>query len=526
MEPEERYYEPFIKPLLDRNGSAYRHTTLPGAHPNSYWDNYREVLEDTALLPPRPQLASDDPRRREFDPSLLVIGNLWRRYKVRSLSRVLNYAPLVLQHMTYGALTESTFQGSGLVRMLWWVPEACKLEVFAESVMQRSSFNVGLDMGAKVTEVAGVTPVASMLRPKGRADDGYKAAGATSQRNAEEAMRSSGMTLPSDREQLSTNEPNVNAVPERPSPLVARHYDLSELENAIQTAQRRLRLVVAIARLGTIRKPASELQEAFASLEYPECAERVNFRRAGGSMAVKSEYMERKVTVLFDLNLRLVNIEASLKDLEDQGIDKEALSQAKENVLQLDGELQEEFEDLGDMYQDMLNILIDTTISSHLSQPIVPADSKAYKPFAIEDHEVWPKYGIMLLDIVPKGRDLSVPDLADRKEGTRVCQELLKYLFGHRAKPVTWALDRIAPNAAQDLIPQVPAITDPRKGGRLNPDRMRVRMLSEQMVEGLVKAFVEWPFRPESWQLALAGGEMEGSESAEDDVVDPPGINA
>ena len=130
---------------------------------------------------------------------------------------------------------------------------------------------------------------------------------------------------------------------------------------------------------------------------------------------------------------------------------------------------------------------------------------------------------MMLVDMLPKTRDFSVPDLATATQSIKTAQMLLRILFESRAQTLPHGLERVAPNAGKDLIPQVPAITDPRRGGRLNAERVRVKMLSDEMVEGLVKAWTEWPFKPSSIEMELAlesmgesGGEEEGAEGKEE----------
>ncbi|KAF2207370.1 hypothetical protein CERZMDRAFT_91799 [Cercospora zeae-maydis SCOH1-5] len=54
----------------------------------------------------------------------------------------------------------------------------------------------------------------------------------------------------------------------------------------------------------------------------------------------------------------------------------------------------------------------------------------------------------------------------------------------------------------------VPAITDPRKGGRLDPKHMKVRQLTSEMLEGLIKAWFEWPFKPDGWELNFRAQEI------------------
>ena len=138
------------------------------------------------------------------------------------------------------------------------------------------------------------------------------------------------------------------------------------------------------------------------------------------------------------------------------------------------------------------------------SQPsTLHRDRRPYEPLQIQADEIWPQYELTLLDIVPSPRDLSAPGIADRREGTKLCQELLKHLYNSPKLPVPVALDRIAPNAAQDLIPEIPTITDARRGGRLDVSKMSVRMLTPEMVEELVKAFLECHLGLRLWRWRL-----------------------
>jgi len=149
------YYEPFVKPLLEKRGSKYRHTTLIGAHPREYWDNYRQIFEDKDLVG-RPALSLDDPKLREIDTSILLTGNLWRKYAIMHKTNYADHSTLLLQHMTWAGLTNDIFQRSGLVRQLWWAPDDTKRSIFPTTIRGKRSYDLGLTMGASITEVAGV----------------------------------------------------------------------------------------------------------------------------------------------------------------------------------------------------------------------------------------------------------------------------------------------------------------------------------------------------------------------------------
>jgi transcription factor 1 len=67
-------------------------------------------------------------------------------------------------------------------------------------------------------------------------------------------------------------------------------------------------------------------------------------------------------------------------------------------------------------------------------------------------------------------------------------------------------LDTLAPGAADDIVPLAPSLRDPKKGGRRNLEQLRVRMLTAEMIEELVVAWENWPFKPSMGELMLKMG--------------------
>lgn len=124
----------------------------------------------------------------------------------------------------------------------------------------------------------------------------------------------------------------------------------------------------------------------------------------------------------------------------------------------------------------------------------------------------------MLLDIVPKPHTLGVEGLTSDARGAGILSLIVKALFTNSAAGLAEMLDRIAPNAAKDLVPMVPAMRDPRRGGRLEAKRLRVRLVTAEMLEGLVRAWAEWPFRPLAEELELVAEELGvGEEDGDED---------
>lgn len=234
MEPEMRYYDEFVKPLLDEPDSTYRHTTLIGAHAREYWANYHTLLNDNDLVPDRPALMPDDPKLRKLDTSILLTGNLWRRYPIQHKSAYTDHTLLLMQHMTYAALTNEIFHRSGLVRMLWWAPDTSKSSVFPNSVRSKRSYDMHLQMGATIEEVTGVARAEGMKRAKSETPRS-PALDASVAGRVQRSMQEKGRTIPAGREfPLEVESPKVEDDPHvHNSVLATTCTTTKDLETAI-----------------------------------------------------------------------------------------------------------------------------------------------------------------------------------------------------------------------------------------------------------------------------------------------------
>ena len=523
LEPDETYYEPFIKPLLDHPGSAYVHAALRDPNHAKTWTNYRQ-LHVSEMLSDHTQLDNTDPRRRELDPSLLVVGNLARRYNPKHFAQGrMEFAPLALYQMGYDALAKEFLQRNGMVRMLWWVPELYKpTSLGGRLPYTRSSFNVGLGISANISEVAGVSPVDMIIgnrKPTVKIRKRWDATERAISHDVGSASERKGMNVPGGRA-LQERDPaplepgeTFTAV----SPFSVTISNEADLRTKIAALSARLtNMAKFLANKGRVSAGISMADRAAAlsSLEYPQSALASKHMKT----EVHSNFSEHRGAVLLDLGLVLINLEASFKELEDR-LERTTLNELREEVLSLGRTYNRLLESASDRTAITAIEILEDQVGFFLSPRLLPLDRREYEPLQAETADFWPKYDLALFDMVPTGTDLSVPDLASSREASDFCAELVKTLFGATSQPVPLALDRIGVNAGKDLIPLVPAITDPRRGGRLNPMDVKVRMLTDEMIVDLVKAFFEWPFRPQSWELALANGDVAGSSEVEDPLT-------
>ena len=502
MEPEERYVQPYIQPLVDQPGSTYRHTFLAGAHPIRYWESYREVHEDPALLPPRPELPVGDPKLRQLDPSLLVIGNLERMY----VSRRIDVASLLSHQTPYAALANDLFHRSGLVRMLWWAPERIKHHVFPRNPALQSSFSNGIEMGVEPREVAGVTSVQVLQDTNMFSRKRPALYDKIATENVAKRMSDSGLSPPEGRELLGADYLKGTDVSKNAhkSPFESMAKTAAELQAKIDSARARMK-ELAVADNATM----SKLQE---SMEYPQ------------SHAMISEYAARlKISrvrgpLFLDLAIGVLNFEANYKELEEKGVEPQSLNILKAAIFKFDADLTELAKKFSVNQHTIMIDVQEEQIAFYMTPQHSALDRRTFEPLKLNETDFFPpSNNLFLMDLMPKTRDLSVPDLADNREASRICAEMLRQLFAARTRSVVDALNTFAVNAGQDLVPMVPTICDVRRGGRLDARNMRVRMLTEEMIEGLVKAFFEWPFRPQTWEVTAMGHDAAVEGKARDD---------
>lgn len=502
MEPEERYLDPYIKPLLDRPGSTYCHTYLAGAHPSMYWESYVKLHEDPTLLPPRPALPTGDPKLRQLDPSLLVIGNLERAYSART--RRIDLASLILHQMPYAALSNDLFQRSGLVRMLWWIPERTRRHVIPRNLMLQSSFSHGIQMGVQATEVAGVN---SLQVAQDESAQRRKRAPLYDRIGIErvaQRMRNSGMSAPEGRKLLGVDYQDLVETPDsaHKSPFESLAKTPAEIRAKIKTARANL------AKMGKndgINKPLLK------DVVYPQVVTMLDYSSGTTHLA------RPRVALLVDVSFQILHLEASYKELEDMGESKRTLDKLKAEILSLDDDMLAMADNYSDHEAPAILDVEEETLAWYTCPQHTAFDRRPYEPLKLSSNDFFPpNNNLSLLDLMPETRDLNVPDLADNKEATKICQEMLRHLFTARNRSIVDTLNAFAVNAGQDLVAMVPAMSDARRGGRLNPRRMRTRMLTTEMTEGLVKAFFEWPFRPQTWEVTSMGDSAATSDGGEE----------
>lgn len=518
-ESDDRYVEPFIKPLLDRPDSTYRYSQLSITTYSSYWSEFQRIQANNDLLPSRPVLSADDPGRRQLDPSVLIVGNLARNPRRTPAGLSIPFQNLFMFNYAQQALSNRLLFNSGLFRTLLWLPETFKSSFIAKLPWTRTTSCLNLDMAFSVNEAVSVRSLETVHQSHRPAQERRMRFAEFDRLNAEKIqakMLEAGMHPPSDRETVSLR-PLDSDKQERismRSPFEPTAETFAQLYEQIEAASARIRATYPWIRY----RFRVFSQEEVGALQFPQS---IPIAEAHKAKFYGSERQLERMTNLLDLGLVVLNSEVNFKELEDKHPSSSELEIARGRTLALGEEYNELKERVPYNARVLLQLLIEDQVAFFISPSLLTLYERSYDPLKSEPSDYWPwTKSLTLFDLVPKSRDLSVPGLADNTEGTRFALAILKVLLNRNTLPFPQALDRVAINAAKDLIPKVPAITDPRRGGRLNPNDLRARMVTEEMVEGLVKAFFEWPFRPVAWQKAIE--EEDDPEEDAEEGVDVP----
>lgn len=501
MEPDCRYHVPFVKPLLDLPGSKYRYTNISGAHPKSYWSAYDHIFNDE-LLPRRPALAANEPCLRRPDHKLLITGYLHRAYpELRSTNNSVNHTSLILNHMVHAAQTNSMFHTNGLVRMLFWVPELTRDLVFPSALFAKSPYNFALDMVSRMDEVAGPLRRVSEVDIVDRRQRHNKARPQVVERKSHalclDRMTETGIVVPNARRSAAPSDTDKDGA-ESTTPIdnadgqVAAKPSSDTSTDLNANVASLTKDIAAFHRALSNRKRKSRTQNYAVPITYTFPPE---------TTKLWPEHATPRYLAFANLTIRQIAAEEQLCAL---GGESQLSISLRQDLLTSAASLRDCKEHVGTS-ADIANVLdvLEEERGLRYDPPLLPRDRRPYEPLVVRTDEFYPRRPLHLLNICPRS-ETQESDITSAAEGNSVMRELAQTIFMREREPLPKALDRVGPNAGRDLVAATPMLTDVRRGGRLDVMDLPVRMLTTEMFDALVTAFLEWPFRPTTAELAVS----------------------
>ncbi|KAI9678411.1 MAG: hypothetical protein M1829_002009 [Trizodia sp. TS-e1964] len=196
---------------------------------------------------------------------------------------------------------------------------------------------------------------------------------------------------------------------------------------------------------------------------------------------------------------------------EDKELEKLALDPSEESQLSYKSKLREhnkKYDACNPRVKGSATMMMDERKALHMEPPLLLWDRRTYEPLIAKPAEFSPKQQICLLDIHPSTNILAP---IQTSKALDPAEFIPHFLFAHAQFSIIESLNRIAPGAADALIPQAPSMHDPTKGGRKDLKSLRIRMLTPQMVGELVHAWEAWPGRPSDAELWAKMGKFNES---------------
>lgn len=557
IEPEDQYQQ-HIDELVSGPDSTYKHIALAPSSSQTVSDTWNAIFDEQGPVP-RSRLAPDDPKLSETDYSLLVIGSLNRRDNLSYYGRAKSGSLWAVDALSLAALENKFMHRQGPVRMLLWVPEQDRGIFLPEHTVHNTEKQAAISLAMNVQAVVEVEKVLSRKIEVTEWSTAGRWTGLhlASEDKVSHRMSRYGMQVPSGRtiRRLVRDDCTTQKQASK-SPFEVQYETVEEVDIVLAELERHWNneelqfedFGMDSSGFGKYRP-----DEVYPLLTYTELADAVseNPTKSHRSMlktrARKEQGIEPgslphreahlaalppkrpevayltgadvRMALYADATLRGINLEMHCKILEEKGHDTAELER---RIIHLQNSIAAKSLPIIDEYERF----VEDWVSFFSPTPLLTVDRREYEPLKASPVDFDPQHNLNLLDFTPTNRDMTVPGLADRGKAAAACRDLMNFMFMFKGQSVTSVLDRIAPNASTDLICQVPAMTDPRKGGRLDPRHLKVRHLTAEMLEGLTKAWFEWPFRPEGWEFLANSRGGDYSVSGVPGPVTPEAVTA
>ena len=375
----------------------------------------------------------------------------------------------------YNFRQNQSFHTYGPTRMLMWLADSDKRTLLPRTVAYRSKVAVSLELSMHVEEIVGGPP----LESKARREDALEI---QSGERVAERMKEEGLILPPGR------QPAYEGTFGRSSVGTTRdwHQEYQELMEGFKTLKYSQfvgelpePLIDARGRKQPARKgvPFTPEYKRLQRLKGIFNRANVNHNKADKYVQMQEEIdrldlkahradidTEERKRLLHLLDAKIQNFKASLENLQEADLNK-------------------------------ITFLDDDRRAFAMEPPLLMWDRRKAEPILAEDDEFFHLNKTMaLLDFQPQPK--SIKDFPMNEKQEDYFDDIATHLMSVRGPATLHHLNKLAPGAFEALTPKVPALRDPRKGGRRDIDFVRNRTLTPEMIHKLALAWDQWLFKP------------------------------
>ena len=480
VEPRKDIYLPYLKPLLDTPNSRYH---LRDWDDSVHWQPNRYVTD--GLLPGLETSRSSQHRPTGRNDSLLIVANISALESRRPQDRDFE-SHKALKDFMADVRDGTGFHINGPVRLLMWLKDKEKHPILPRNIAQRKGIALTSEMTCHVEEiVSGVD-----LREKAQKREDIL--NVKSGKRVAERMRRQNILIPTERQgEMQRHFQDILCTAAGDDEVA-----LNELEGA---------------ELHTSRKWHDELRQLKADFEsgkrprFIGCPPSMKLRgkRTNGPYYHTPEWLRFVQLKRFFKSHKLRMTRLGSLILEQEKLDsleigayREGLSETKRQEIfeQLDRrtrEVKAQVISLPVHHLTEYKYAIDNRRAFAQDPPLLMWDHRTVEPLLSQKEEFSNPKEMALFDVQPRFPNHYPMTSAQ----TAYFHLLINVLFRHNSRNLT-ILKQLAPGAMEALVPRVPALQDPRKGGRRDLDELRCRLITPEMAYGLALALDSWAFKP------------------------------
>ncbi|KAJ4984075.1 hypothetical protein SVAN01_10431 [Stagonosporopsis vannaccii] len=500
MEPSPERYGSFLDPLLNAPGSRFK---LVSKDTNEL-ESYTQML-DEGVFPTQTRVDPHDNSGQELNTSLLVTGMLVWDPTLPGLGFD-SMAKQLYNLFSSAVRTNDLFHAYGRVRTLFWVGADDFRPIIAESIGKFDKNNCLLELTQQMEMIVNAPRTERKVARGASGRDVHYEVESTVR--AIQSARESGMALFADREDHMYK---VAAEIEKISKGSGRS-NLTWMHEYLLERNRKGDTTVGLLNTSTLQhlEHLLELQKKYPDVDFEamgnardsKTKRTKNFwkgredhparEEAHGFSLIKSADRARiakkeQMESIADVGDELYQTECRALRAQDGTKEKEELMQ---RITELDAQWDKLNSSVPTVYRAVpANVIDDRICLRTPPRPRIQWDRRPFEPLTMFPEESWPPNRLALISSTPHPRPAG--QTVDFYEWAH---DFVYALLDLPSESLPEALDKMQHGLSQ-IIESCPSLTNPDKGGRLLMKHLRVRMLTGEMIDELVAAYRDWPFK-------------------------------
>ena len=493
MEPSQKHFSPFLKPLLDAPNSRYHIRDWDGS---AAWQAKQYISEG---------LIGED-FGQSFSTTgqndcLLIVAN-WGNNRKRSNTPTLQDINKLVNPLLDDIKFKLNLHAHGAVRILLWVNDYQKYPILPRTVVQRKSTSLQFEMFCHVEEIISGTEGVRWNGPQ-REDFLNLESG----KRVAHRMQCDGVQIPFERQDEMQRK-------------VQEHIEeegIRKLGGEVNSQAR------SVKTQRTWYKELAEKEQQFLDGKFAKFKEEMTEppkRRGRIEAHYTSEFLrlvelqrnftyERKIQAEYDLLFEQQAIVDALEleacDMSLDAFQREkklkAFTQQNEKLKSQTGKLLQKYREVYMFYKlDRKAFFQDP--------PLLMWDRRSAEPLMAHEKDFCGPTNLALLDIQPNA--------PNRFPMTRSQAHQFEYImssfFAYGTQTPDVYFDSLAPGALDAISSAVPALRDPLRGGYLDLSNFQARGLTPQLAYEIIMAWDRWEDKPSLPAImTLARGDVGGT---------------